>query len=128
MKAGEEIVCEFCGKDSFLVKKAIMNEWRKDGDFLACSACGEKIGHLDAGSRASEGKKMALLSLLDAEEEKKLEFSASDDEKRFCRDCGNFISHPFLSRCALHKKNVEPMDDCIQFKRKMERENESTEG
>ena len=124
MKAGEEIICEFCGKDSFLVKKAIMDGWKKEGDFLACSACGEKIARLDAGTSASESKKSALLSLLNAEDEKKLEFSATDDEKRFCRDCENFISHPFLNRCAILKKNVEPMDDCVQFKRKIERDNE----
>ena len=120
MRAGEEIVCEYCGKESFLVKKAIMDGWKKEGDFLACSTCGEKIAHLnlDAEESASESKKSALLSLLNADDEKKIVFSASDDEKKFCRDCENFISHPFLNRCALHKKNVEPMDDCVQFKRK----------
>lgn len=126
MRAGEEIICEYCGKESFLVKKAILDGWKKVGDFLACSACGEKIADLDAVVAVSNEKKAGLLSLLDVQEEKRLEFSATDEEKKFCRDCGNFISHPFLSRCAFHKKNVEPMDDCAQFKRKKERDNEHT--
>lgn len=119
MRAGEEVVCEYCGKESFLVKKAILDGWKKVGDFLACSACGEKIADLDTdGEAATNGKKAGLLSLLDVQEEKKIDFLATDDEKKFCRDCENFISHPFLNRCALHEKNVEPMNDCVQFKRK----------
>ena len=40
---------------------------------------------------------------------------SKEGERNFCRDCMHFISHPFLTRCGLHKKNVEPMEDCDKF-------------
>jgi hypothetical protein len=35
----------------------------------------------------------------------------------FCRDCRYYVKHPFLSRCARHDREVEPMQDCPDFSR-----------
>lgn len=122
MQAGGEIKCPHCGMDAFLVKKSLMIDWKKTGDILACSSCSKTICEYTVPvadkDKPKDVKKSKLMSLLGTEEEKKLKIETSDDEKRFCRDCVNFICHPFLSRCCLHNKNVEPMDDCPEFHRK----------
>ncbi len=122
MQAGSEIRCPHCGKDSFLVKKSIMDGWKKTGEILACSSCTATIHQCEPETGNSKGdhikkEKSKLLGLLGAEEVKKITIESSDDERRFCKDCRNFISHPFLSRCGLHSKSVEPMEDCPDFKR-----------
>lgn len=33
----------------------------------------------------------------------------------FCRDCADFIAHPFLNRCQRHGRDTDPMGDCPDF-------------
>ncbi len=120
-RAGEDLRCPHCGKDSFLVKKNIMDGWKVAGAGLFCSSCSAKISDLntDSGTEqdskkvSSKSKLAALLGEDGDAPAPKLE--VADGEKSFCRDCAHFISHPFLSRCTIHSKNVEPMDDCSSF-------------
>ncbi len=120
MNPGQEIKCPHCGRNSFLVKKSLMDGWTKLGDILACSSCSAKIEDVKTGQKAPCRKETVskLASFLDTEEEAKPEIKSSEDERHFCRDCVHFISHPFMNRCELHRKNVEPMDDCPSFLRK----------
>ena len=124
MKHGEEIDCPHCGNQTFAVKKAVMEGWNKVGDIFVCSGCGEKIGDAEDPGSASFDKKSeassALAGFLGVDKEKKKELSATEDEKHFCRDCAHLIPHPFLVRCDLHKKDVNPMDDCPDFKTKQQ--------
>ncbi len=118
MKPGEEIKCAQCGSDAFAVKKTEMDGWTNLGEILACSACNAKIADLNTTTQSKESSnsaKSALSSFLGVEEEKKKEFKASEEEKQFCRDCGHYIEHPFLSRCELLDKTVNPMNDCPKF-------------
>ncbi len=113
--------CPHCGKDCFLVKKTLMDGWKKTGDILACSCCSEKIADMEdekAKSVDTSRKFSALENLLSEKKKEGPKIESSDDEKHFCRDCMHFVSHPFLSRCELHKKNVEPMEDCPSFIKK----------
>ena len=121
MKAGDEIICKYCGKNSFLVKKTIMDGWTKVEDVLICSSCSmeiEKICNEEKSSEKKEVKDSSLdkfFSFLGTEQEKKPTINIEDDEKHFCRDCKHYISHPFLNRCSLHQTEVNPMDDCKSF-------------
>ncbi len=122
MKHGDEIECTACGSSAFVLKKPRMDGWKKIGDEFVCSACGEKIAD-DAEDEAKPAEKSdaassALLGFLGMEKEEKKKIVATEDEKHFCRDCGQLVQHPFLFRCDLHKKDVNPMDDCPDFIRK----------
>lgn len=122
MKIGDEIVCPHCGKDSFASKKTEMDGWTKVGEIFVCAACGAKLADCNDSAtenRASDAHTPALSSLaaaLGVEETNKPSMTVSEDEKRFCRDCVHFISHPFLNRCSLLGQEVAPMDDCDKFK------------
>ena len=124
MRQGDDVHCENCGRDAFVVRKSIMDGWTKKGEFFTCSACGATIapvpldGEVSGGGEASFKAAERAASLLGVDIGDKKALEASDEEKRFCRDCANFISHPFLSRCSFHGKDVNPMDDCEDFKRK----------
>jgi DNA-directed RNA polymerase subunit RPC12/RpoP len=123
MKVGEEINCAHCGKHSFLRKKSIMNGWKKIGDILICSACGQTIEDLTLvadtnkeiikDSDHSNAKLDKLASFLGAETLEKKNIQA--DEKTFCRDCKHYIRHPFFNKCSLTNSEVNPMDDCPSY-------------
>jgi hypothetical protein len=51
--------------------------------------------------------------------------SDADATKSFCRDCYHYIHHPFLSRCSLHNRTVEPMDDCPSFLAKIRKQSDT---
>lgn len=122
MKHGDEIDCPHCGKSTFIVKKAVMDGWSKAGDIFACSGCDAKIADCEEKeideTKSDSVASSALAGFLGVEKEEKKELTATEDEKHFCRDCGHLVSHPFLTRCELHKKDVNPMDDCPDFTRK----------
>jgi hypothetical protein len=123
MKVGDEVNCPHCGRSSFLKKVNVMDGWTKKGDILACAACSAKIADLKLTSKSESEEKSAALSSLksflsEEKSEKKICISASDDEKMFCKDCLHFIKHPFADKCAILDKNVSPMDDCENFKRR----------
>ena len=44
--------------------------------------------------------------------------AAADEEKRFCKDCKHFLKHPFVDRCEIDNKPVDPMDDCEKFEKR----------
>ena len=119
MKHGDELACPHCGQNTFVIKKSVMDGWTKSGDMYACSACDAKIADADEdkelANKTTSNASTALLNFLDLEKKEKKELSATEDEGHFCRDCGHLISHPFLTRCILHKKDVNPMNDCSDF-------------
>ena len=125
MKAGDEITCKHCGANSFLVKKSIMDGWTKKEDVLICSACSKVIHKIDDETLSEQDKQgnndkkrlSDLSNLLGGEEVKRPTIESKEDEKRFCKDCKHRVSHPFLDRCSLLEKEVNPMDDCESFEK-----------
>jgi protein-arginine kinase activator protein McsA len=121
MKHGDEVKCPMCNKETFAVKKAKIENWKKTGEYLACSACGVELQDLKEEDKESDKESDKHLSkladFLDTEPEKKVRLTADEAETHFCRDCKYYVKHPFLSRCELHKKEVTPMDDCSDFTR-----------
>ena len=123
MKAGDEINCKYCGENSFLVKKTLMDGWIKSGEVLICSSCSKVIEKIDETKNEIKENNRVKTSLnkfsdfLGGETLSKPNID-SDGDKQFCRDCKHYISHPFLDRCSLHQKEVNPMDDCSLFSKK----------
>ncbi len=128
MKPGDQINCPHCGMSSFLKKESVMDGWKKAGEVLKCASCSAKIADLPPEVLAREEDKAAksradkLQSLLGGVTVSKPKLEAKPGERRFCRDCANLVAHPFLSRCSLHNKEVNPMDDCPDFKPKIRKE------
>ena len=125
MKRGDEFDCPHCGASTFLKQESILDEagWRKIGEALFCAACSEKIEDIvdeEPNSFVQKDKKelSALASLLGTEPEKKVRLQESAGDTHFCKDCKHFIVHPFMDRCALHEKDVNPMDDCDDYIKK----------
>lgn len=119
MKNGDEIKCPFCNKDSFAVKETKMDGWTLKGEILKCSSCGNKLADIPKISKDDKQIKPdlkldKLASFLGTEKviHKTIE---SDGNKAFCKDCKHYIKHPFLNRCGLHTREVNPMDDCPDF-------------
>jgi hypothetical protein len=40
--------------------------------------------------------------------------------RHFCRDCRQYVKHPFGGRCSLTGKEMEPMGDCPRFEKREE--------
>jgi protein-arginine kinase activator protein McsA len=124
MRQGDDIVCAECGKEAFVAKRSIMDGWTKKGEVFVCSACGAELGPASpdvsgsAGPSGGGSKAAMAASLLGLELEERKRLDATEEERRFCRDCANFVSHPFLSRCERHVTYVIPMDDCEDFEPK----------
>ncbi|MDD4817370.1 MAG: hypothetical protein PHI85_05315 [Victivallaceae bacterium] len=96
-----------------------------DGGFNAveaefCLLCGHELPeavHAESPSAADTADaRRALGDLLGGETSApKPKFEAAPDEKRFCRDCVWFVSHPFISRCEKFHRAADPMGDCASF-------------
>ena len=121
MKSGDKIKCEKCGEETFAVSKTRMNGWEVVGEYFTCALCGEEIESKEDTSKSNSTPEKqnlsALANFLDTEIEEKKELSVDESETHFCRDCVHYIKHPFLTRCELHKKEVNPMDDCSNFQK-----------
>ncbi len=123
MKSGDEVKCPFCNKESFAVKATEMDGWTFKGDILKCSSCGKKLADIPKDnsiqkSSCNDEKLNKFASFLDTEKvaRKTLE---SNEERAFCKDCKHYIKHPFINRCGLHTNEVNPMDDCKDFVKKL---------
>jgi DNA-directed RNA polymerase subunit RPC12/RpoP len=123
---GQQFTCPHCGQDSIVKVEAEMDGWTKVGEYFACAMCKEKledIGGAPAKSKDSDSGSAgagadALMDFLGTDKEDVGEVVADDGERRFCRDCGHLMDHPFKVYCLLHKKDVNPMDDCEHFERR----------
>lgn len=117
MKTGDRAQCPHCGQDTVVKEKTLMDGWTALGKVLACAICGEKLGEIEDAEK-TEPRAAAmdtLKALLQAEEEARPVIEAAEDEKRFCKDCAHFINHPFITRCGLHDRPADSMEDCPRF-------------
>lgn len=130
MKSGDKTDCPHCGQSTIVREKVETDGWQVVGKVLVCAFCGKSLGTPEekCASETSGNDDSAslsgLASLLGAEPPTAApRLDTAPDEARFCRDCVNYVAHPFLSRCELRHANVNPMDDCPDFERKPEPEN-----
>lgn len=130
MKAGQLFDCPHCGNNTFLMKEAVMDGWTKKCDILKCSSCGTVIEEIKGDTtKATESakdkqneKRNALAALFgeEPEDHKAANTDLFNTEKRFCRDCQYRVMNAFRIRCGKHEKDVNPMDDCPDFKPRTE--------
>lgn len=125
---GASVRCPHCGRESIVVIRAEFDGWKRVGDVFACGLCDTVLGQVPGVSTSkddavdTEQSKRAK-QLLGFDERGSQELSAAkvlgeDTEhgpRHFCRDCRHYLVHPFLSRCLLHNRTVEPMGDCPDF-------------
>lgn len=69
----------------------------------------------EVGNDTAKNDKLGALASLMGEAPASLPSLVNENESRFCKDCRHFLRHPFLSRCLLHSRATEPMDDCADF-------------
>lgn len=123
-KKGMQITCPHCQQDSIVKQQTEMDGWTKVGTYLSCALCGERLQNAKSetatppASKTDTGGKKNLLDFLGTDEESQKELLTDDGQRCFCRDCSHLLEHPFKVYCLLHKKTVNPMDDCPDFQRK----------
>lgn len=132
MNAGDSWDCPRCGCSSFLKKESILQGWVKVGEVLKCAACGAVVETIAADIAATEknsgnGAQTVSSNSTDTlaalfgggSVEKPLNPLAGTDRK-FCRDCKHRIMNAFRIFCSKHGKDVNPMDDCPDFEKRVE--------
>ena len=123
MKPGQSFDCAACGRNSFLKKESVLEGWVKKGEVLKCAACGAVVEVLDGAAEKRQPDREdvsvrtdALAALLgETGPEKNPGRDLFREEKRFCRDCVHRVANAFRMRCALHDRDVHPMEDCPDF-------------
>ncbi|MBE6404008.1 MAG: hypothetical protein E7039_09860 [Lentisphaerae bacterium] len=121
MQPNDKITCPACKEASIAKLKNKMDGFTKVGQVLVCMLCGAELETYKAPETAisSGEKKLGELGLLlGAVPSATVRLAAADDEKRFCKDCKHFLKHPFVDRCDIDNKPVDPMDDCGNFEKR----------
>ena len=121
MHTGDRILCPHCGEHIIVKTRAVRNNdgWKSAGQEYFCMFCTRSLGPVqaiemeDSQTRPSIGKLAALLNATPPPPELRLDDRGP--RAHFCRDCAEFIAHPFLSRCQRHGRDADPMGDCPDF-------------
>ena len=121
MKAGDKTRCPHCGEDTVVKSKPKMEGWTRVGDVLVCALCGGELGAPEkADGEKNSSSAAALAALLGAAPEPKLRLDPGSEHKRFCRNCRHRIEHPFVLRCGLDGREIDPGGCCANFAAKEE--------
>ena len=121
MLPNDKIICPACKEESMAKLKNKMDGFTTVGKVLVCMLCGAELEEYKASETAAGGneKKLEQLGmLLGAAPSATVRLAAADEEKRFCKDCKHFLKHPFVDRCEIDNKPVDPMDDCEKFEKR----------
>ena len=126
-RRGDNFVCPVCGKDSVVKILRKMDGWTFVGEFLVCALCEAVLQQIDKADLQCEAGSDAAVDALAGFFGTSVEKPAplTTETTNFCRDCIHYYTNPFTSRCMLHERNVEPMQDCTDFSVRL---SESTEG
>ncbi len=122
MKNGDEIFCPRCGGNSIAREETVMDGFTPAGSVLVCAVCGAEVGKPEtekpgAGDEQDEAlRRFAALLGEDVPEARPMEYD--DSCGGFCRDCANFVVHPFTPRCSLTAEPADPNGDCEKFRRR----------
>jgi hypothetical protein len=114
--AGDSFLCSSCGRESIFKSKRILDGWTVVRECLVCAFCGaETTAPSENGAPADPGLQKLATLLGEDSGTATTPSLAPEPGSRFCKDCRHFLRHPFLSRCLLHNRATEPMDDCADF-------------
>ena len=133
MKPGQRFFCQHCHSQSIAKLERRLEGFTVVEEYLTCAFCHERIpadaaNPSDKPDNASPkpSSLSALESLLGSSKPSmgKAEASFLDElhtaARHFCRDCRQYVKHPFGGRCSLTGKEMEPMDDCPRFEKREE--------
>ena len=110
--------CPFCLEESFAKKKNIMDGWKVAKVVQVCALCGRELPEeKKIETDPAAARSAAFAALLGGEALEKVQLQGSAD-RDFCRNCVNFIEHPFQTLCALNGSAADPMGNCAKFKEK----------
>lgn len=113
--ASIEIQCPACGRETLLRRTPRYEGFKKVGEQLSCLGCGHRFaGEQDVPFR----HKAAPAVFAPDERPAAVRIFAEDENACLCRYCRHYLVHPFVQRCAVHKKEVEATDTCARFDRK----------
>jgi len=120
LKPGAAFHCPKCDRDSVIKVVRRMEGWKCVGEELVCAFCQTEVYRSEADSDSCDsGEKVdpgvARLAGFLGQEIRPRQKLTTDEDSHFCRDCRHFLRHPFVSRCLLHDKEVDPMQDCADF-------------
>ena len=130
MKPGQRFFCQHCHSQSIAKLERRMEGFTVVEEYLACAFCHARL--TDETEKAfgkteqttAKPSLSALEGLLGSSKPAmgKAEASFLNElhtaVKHFCRDCRQYVKHPFGGRCALTGKEMEPMDDCPRFEKR----------
>ncbi|MDD3887130.1 MAG: hypothetical protein PHI35_09675 [Victivallaceae bacterium] len=119
------IICPHCGEKTLPREKTVRDGLTAVGVRLVCPFCGGDLGEppkSEAAVKPVAADSCDRLAALLGEVEKtvKADLAPDEDYGRFCRNCGNFLAHPFKCVCARDHREVDPMGECEFFSKKEE--------
>lgn len=123
MKRGDKVNCPACHHETVVKEKIEMAGWTVGEKIFVCALCEAKLGDMNDVESKDESNKKAvsgLAGLFDTEVEEKAVITEEEGDLHFCKYCEHYVSHAFVERCQLHKKEVTAMQSCLDFKKKKE--------
>ena len=131
MKPGQRFFCNHCHSQSIAKLERRMEGFSVVEEYLTCAFCHERIPSETANppDKMDNAPKPSLSSLENLFGSSKPSMGKTEaaflDElhtaaRHFCRDCRQYVKHPFGGRCSLTGKEMEPMDDCPRFEKRSE--------
>ena len=130
MKPGQRFFCQNCHSQSIAKLERRLDGFTVVEEYLTCAFCHARISSESdkkdekPENTPSKPSLSALESLLGSSKPSmgKAEASFLDElhtaARHFCRDCKQYVKHPFGGRCSLTGKEMEPMDDCPRFEKR----------
>lgn len=122
LRVGDRAFCSSCKAETRVKAQRRLDGWTVVGEDLVCALCGHVLLSMenrpsDTEEQKDSSEKVTALANFLSEELPTRQRLVDEEEGRFCRDCVHFLKHPFVSRCLLHDREVEPMDDCEDFEK-----------
>ncbi len=127
---GQQFKCAACDQESVVQERRRMEGWEVTGVDLVCALCGAAVPNaedadtaqtVDDEEQPGAPARSAALALFGEEEDDgspSADVLRDDAPARFCRDCQNYVPHPFGARCAVWDREADPMQDCEYFEAK----------
>lgn len=114
-----EIVCTACGADTLLKREPVYDGFKKTGEKLSCTACGQVFASED---EVPYKERREVKIFTEADRMKKVEVFSESDKGGTCRHCAHYLKNPFTQRCELTFKEVQATDTCPKFEKRKEKE------
>lgn len=123
----KHITCPFCHAETVVgIRRVPSEQFGKFDEVEYCSLCSAVLGKAEEkkpedNSAKSNPELDALSALLGGEKLTEVVIEKGEFFKRGCRNCRNFISHPFKAVCSATGEEVDPMGDCGLFAPRQEK-------